>query len=168
MSDFFKYVGDKLLNYPTISLSKSIELKITELVIKKLNLRDIGQLRDRFEGQAYLDNQILKISSYIALLKFFNKNVPEININHLKDELYIIYQKKKYEIIPTSTNTLPSLDINKVKNPAIVVIQKGSQNYSVAGFISLDMLSNNDNFRKKGLRESEFIGFNNLIEFNEI
>ena len=50
-------------------MRNSVTNKIKNSVVKSLQLRDLGQLRDRFEGQSYLDQQISKLHSFNAHFK---------------------------------------------------------------------------------------------------
>ena len=64
-------------------------------------LKNINQLRDRFEGQAYMDKIMLKLTGLFVLEKHLNIGITELPI-FLDDsnELSIVrFNNKKYRII---------------------------------------------------------------------
>ena len=83
--------------------------KVIKSVTKKLNVKDVYRLKDRFDGHFYLKNQFKRIySSY-----FFQK---ELGIKLLSDQkplfckTEISFEEKKYSIVGTYSE-------NKIKIP---------------------------------------------------
>lgn len=164
MSEFFRYVGEKLSEYPVVYLSRTIEKSVQDLAVEKLQVRDIGQLRDRFEGQAYMDNHLLRIGSYLAVLNHLGIKAPEFSTELFALDMSLTIDGVDYNIIACKSGELPVLEKTQLNKPALFVIQKLPTAYSIAGVATLDVLSKKENVKATGIEKFHFCGFNDLAQ----
>lgn len=119
MHDFVKYVLPYNSRYITYNLSRADESKIISKTIESLGLTDLNQLRDRYEGIAFLENTMKRVVPLLILSKLLNielislralqpkKLTQSISINQLEFEIKVF----DYGTIPKFKilNTLPQL-----------------------------------------------------------
>jgi hypothetical protein len=156
---FVKYLAPFIRNLPQITLSKRIELDIQNHCMKLLSVKDMGELRDRFEGQKFLDNALFKVSSYSACANFLG--VSDFTIDEVmeKDKLSFIIDGLLYRLCVFNFGELP--EIGLIDTPLMFVLKKDKLTFSICGSASMDVLNDNANFiNVKGKRY--FIGFENL------
>jgi hypothetical protein len=169
MSEFLRQVGETLREYPTINFNRSFELQIQKIVLEYLDLKDLGKLRDRFEGQSFLEKSIRKISAYYSVLEYFGFEKPQMNINLSNDFNPIVnINGKDYDICVSEFGSFPKFRVNNFTKPIIFVLQKSIHTYSIAGVAELEILNDTSNFKSAGLMENDFISFNKLINISKI
>ncbi len=163
---YYKYIGNKIINFPQIKMSNLVTNKIKESVVEVLGLRDLGQLRDRFEGQAYLDQQIFKLHSYNASLNYLGLKIPEISKDYIENFKPIIKRKNDMlVVVPFKFETLPRIKIMDYKQPRIFVLCNSERNYTIIGIASVEVLNDKSNYinlDSKG-KIGDFIGFNKTV-----
>lgn len=166
MSDFYRYVGEKLIRYPKVSLSISLEKAVQQLAIEKLNVRDIGKLRDRFEGQAFLDNHLLKIGAYMAVLKFLSIKLPKISSDLLNLDMNVNFESKKLLIVACKAGNLPIIKESDLDKSVIIVIQSKPMNFSIAGIAPRELLVSKEGLKPAGIAKFNFSAFDKLEPLN--
>lgn len=134
-----------------ISISKIIELfvrvetpryldsKIQEIALSHLNLRDLGELRDKYDAQSYLNKLSDEIRSEFAIESFFDmgfdfvkrmdKNYPKMNYNIGEFDVQISYFTSKKKPI-----------ISNIK-PTILIFLKPEKSAFIGPLIQLDHLN---------------------------
>jgi hypothetical protein len=130
-----------------------------------LNVKNMGELRDRFEGQKFLDNAISKVSSFLACCNLLKLDIPSIEVILKMDKPIIEIDKVKYTLIVFEFGELPQIESSD--NPSILVLKKDKLTYSICGIASEEIMKNSANYTvDKGRRF--FTGFENLIELKEV
>ena len=82
---FFNVVIPHLKEFPSNKLLRIDEKNIRDVVLKKLNLRNENQLRDKFEGVQYYDKFLKIVGAKVSIFKIlnldssYNKDINEIN-----------------------------------------------------------------------------------------
>ena len=160
---YIKYVGEKIKGYPHYNVPRQLELKAQEIVLKELALKDMGQLRDKFEGQAYYDKKFKIVFGASVAYQYFEKPLPSFEfISSNSDLLTISHKNQKYEIIVSETGLLPDFSTKKVKHPVVIVFSHSSTKGCIAGIAPKSILLDKTNYVFQGLRGKFFKGFSQL------
>ena len=155
-------------NYP---ISSSLRIEVQQVAINHLGLRDIFQLRDRFEGQAYMDNLLLKVAALNVLEKCTGLDFIEwaaTKWDKKGDYTKITIGGKPYRVIPFFFGSLPLVH-SEIDIPIIfVAVRAGFSHGIVCGvLINLDF-ENQSLFVSKvsgtKTKLKKFIGFKFLTE----
>ena len=159
--------------YPE-SISQNEKIKITEIVVKHFNLKDANQLRDKFEGVAFLNNFINNLGGVLCLGKCLRIDFIDLKTtNPLNFSNIVKIGSKKFEVITFNYGEFPLID-PKSKYPVIFIINKDYQKFWIAGVANLKILNDNSNHKKMytGLMKSNdktnFIGFDLLLKINSL
>lgn len=162
---YYKVLGEKIVDCPQIKVSSATDNQIKDCVVEVVGVRDLGQLRDKFEGQAFLDDKLFKLQAYNACLNYLGKPLPKISKDYIENFKPIIRSENEILVmVPFRVETLPNMRIMEYKQPRIFVLHKGGFMYSIMGIASLDVLNNKSNYTNidsSGLT-GDFIGFDKL------
>ncbi|MCA0131144.1 hypothetical protein LBU54_01005 [Winogradskyella sp. D23] len=149
------------------------EFAVRDSVLNSLGLNNLNQLRDRYEGQTFLDKTLKKYGGLVACQKHLNIKVTSIDELNIKDFKPQIEGKKDiYDIKVFDFGALPALELSTIKNPLIFVIQKDKSTFSICGYGNRDLVldnlvdSNNETVNSVSLKN--FIGFSDLKPIEEI
>ena len=173
ITEFLKHTGEFLRQYPQIRLTMNEEYAVRNSVLNSLGLKNLNQLRDRFEGQTFLDKTIKNYGGLVACQKHLNIPVTTIDDLNIKDFKPQIKGKNGlYDIKVFDFGALPVLDLNGIKNPLIFVIQKDKSTFSICGYGNMDLVLNNlvdsNNESVNSVSLKNFIGFGDLKPIEEI
>jgi hypothetical protein len=160
-------------HYETVNYKGTI--KIQETVLNSLKLNNINELRDLYEGVAFIDKFSLKILSVIALETFLKLEL--IDWSAVNPKTYtpsIIISDKKINIIMSDYGEFPVID--KISDtPAIITIKKGTKDVWICGYADVETLNNNQNnsFLKGSMTKNidsktTFVGFEFLKPFKNL
>jgi|LauGreDrversion4_2_1035121.scaffolds.fasta_scaffold1298672_1 hypothetical protein len=139
MSDFFKFLGEKYSRYPQVKLNRSLVSQVQELVVTKLNLSNLNEVRDKFEGQKYLDNQVVRVLSRLALFEFYGKKKPTIDLSWLSSEPNLFpINDKLVSILATPFGELPSFKAETGVHDVVLLYHKDTITFSVIGVLSCE------------------------------
>ena len=156
MKEFISKVLAFRENFVIQSISRLEISKIKNVVIKYFNLKDEYQLKDRLDGAFFLNNFIKNIGGIIALEKFFNIDLIDLqNINPSSFSPIIEINKKKYLVITFNYGEFPSVDPNN-EFPVIFIINKDYNKFFICGVANIKSLRDKNNFKeiKTGLTRS--------------
>lgn len=165
MSEFFKYTGESILRSPNVTIRRSDVVNIQDLCVSALGFKNINSVRDRYDGQRFMDGQIRKIGSQYALADYFAIPKPILGDKLLGDPNPVIMIKGvKYQIISSDFGVLPVINKLDKNIDAIVTCRRDD-----ICFLLLGVLKKED-FEKKGIFKrnalgSSFIGYNSLSRF---
>ena len=162
MSDFFIKVGERIKTFPQIKISRTVEQYLQKATLMKLGLNNINALRDRYEGQSFLDRNRSRLFSNLAVREYLGEIIKGDSYRLLdENENIVIHKKNRYQIFTTPFGELPLIKDVKYKSNAILVFQRDIYSMQIAGVLEVKELNNKDNFRRKG-NYLEFIGFDKV------
>lgn len=162
MIDFVKHVGEKIIGYPRIKFNSTFIEEVREKVLKELKLTGMNQLRDRLEGQKFLDNSKNKIGAVRACQKYKGESLLDLTDLNLKE--YVPEINHNGEIVRIEAfnyGELPRLTSEKQNDPRIFVICLDESSYAICGYASADVIN-------QGTQKSKSISSltkENFIEF---
>lgn len=170
MNDFYTLLRDKLSKIEQIKLNKYLEVHIQEQVIKLLKVKDIGKLRDKFEGQAYLDKKTDLVFSYYVASDYIGLKRPKITYEFV-DQIKPLIQsdKKKYVIKTFNAGDFPEFDDKDYLAPRILLMKRDKYTYGIFGVLNISELNNRKNFEyftRTGSRMKKLINFDIIEDFN--
>ncbi|MDQ1085629.1 hypothetical protein [Siphonobacter sp. SORGH_AS_1065] len=160
--------------FKTIKIGYSDKKKIEQTALKLLNLRDLNQLRDRFEGVLFYERFAKQLSCELALEKLL-----EIEFIDWEKKATIRDYLPKIEIDNTlvNINTInfgeyPVLINENIEFPEIFCIYKKTGVVSICGLATVENLQNNrkelnSGAMVKGTRMA-FTGFKELKIFANV
>lgn len=173
MRDYIKYLLPYKKSYQTINLTRREIIVLEKLVIEYLKVRDIVELRDKFEGQAFLDNFLYKSIPIIGIQKYL-KNIfvdfENISVDKFLSE--IIVDGRVVNVIMFSSN-LPLIDIDN-DNPYIFIHSTENSTLQLCGYGHSQMVKDNllsikqYGFGSKVAIKGSFYGFNHLKTFEDL
>ena len=173
MKNFIRYVLPFKSTFQQIAVSRR-ELSVLEnLVIRYLSVRDLNELRDRFEGQAFLDNYLQKAVPLMGLQKYLKTDLVDfetISPDKIKPE--VVINGKIVNVIQFA-NHLPLLDTSD-NFPCIFIYATQKQTLELCGFASESIVQNfitdikKFGFGSKETMKGSFYGFDNLKMFESI
>lgn len=163
---FHKYAQEFFL-CEKINIPSSFRIKVEKMVIKKLGLQNINEVRDRFEGQAYLDKILLSMTSkYILNYYLTNETILDTDkIWNPEKQNIITIEETTYHLVPFYFGTLPKLTTQSNLPLIFCSIRTDFRAGSVFGFLKKYSINNENLFliNSSGLSTKyEFIGFKNL------
>lgn len=173
MKDYIKYLLPYKKSFQTINLTRREVVILEKLVINHLKVRDINELRDKFEGQAFLDNFLYKSIPIIGIQKYL-KNIfidfENISVDKFLSE--IIISDQVVNLVMFGSN-LPLIDIDN-NHPCIFIHSIENSTLQLCGYASSQIVKDNLlNIKRYGFGSKEtikgnFYGFNHLIIFNNL
>lgn len=174
MKEFLKEILVHNSKFKQVKISSLTIKSIQEIAVELLNLKDLNQLRDKYEGAAFLKRLSKEIMSFVAIerileIKLLNwelrkktKDYPfEIEINDRKIGINI-FEFGEYPVLIDETEN----------RPMIFCYLKGQDTIVVCGYASIDVILNN----KKEISNSTFVagqkvqftGFKDLKSINSV
>lgn len=170
-SKFYTYAKE-YIHSERINIPSSFKLQVQKLATKKLGLENINQVRDRFEGQAFMDKLMLVMTGKYVLECHLNKEIT-LNtgiIGRQENKNIVQIGSKEYHLVSFYFGTLPKI-INVSNLPLIFcAIRSDFKNGSVFGVLNIYSLNDKDLFSLKSnsMQSSyEFIGFNKLEKLSQ-
>jgi len=173
MKLFIKYTGEFLRDYPQISLNKTDEILMRNSVFEFLGLENINQLRDRFEGQVFLDKTVRNYGGLIACQKFLDIPITalsKINLRNFQPKVKI--NSTTYNVHVFDFGFLPAITEEESNFPTLFVIKKETLTFSLCGYADTSTIKNNlvtsqgDTSSPNGFKN--FIGFKDLINISDL
>lgn len=157
---------EKISDFPQINISKANDPLIQNCVLKISGLRDMGQLRDRYEGEAFYLNTLFKTYTYLASLEYLNIKKPKIDADFIEKLKPLVPFKDDIAVImPFRFGSLPVLKIMEYKKPRIFVLQKTLHSYAICGVADLNVLNDVNNYViNQNSDLGEFKAFDKLLQ----
>ena len=173
MKSFFKYAGEFLRTYPQIRITTREEILIRDECMKHLGLTNLGQLRDRYEGQSFFDKTLMNIGSLMAIQKHLGLSlidVSQIDLGDFKPKLII--NDQEIDVLVFDFGTLPLVNMDNLDRDTFFVIQKDRVTFNLCGVASKETIKENviDTHieRSTYANNMNFIGFSYLSSTEEI
>lgn len=157
-------LNSKIINLPQYKFGKTHVSNLKKICVKLLDLKDLGKLKDRYEGQQFLENKIRLIGSYFAALDFLNIKKPDLSFDTVKYHKPIIKKDNEtYVVVNFSNKSFPLLKIIEFKKPRIFVMEISENKFCVFGVGTVNVLNDKSNFEQNGSNTYAFKAFNKLI-----
>jgi hypothetical protein len=170
LSRFYSYAKDILSN-DKIEIPSTLKTKIQTAVIEKLGLDNINQLRDRFEGQAYLNKSMLSLTSIYVLEKSLSKEIklPSDFPFNSQNRHIVRIDEKSFHLVTSYFGNLPKIEIEPTLPLVFCGIRNDYKNGIFYGFLKNYEIENKELFHHKNtglISGYEFIGFKHLSAKN--
>jgi len=137
MIDYIRYILPYRRSFYTISLQKRDIVYFENMAVKFLKVRDLNELRDKFEGQAFLNNLLQKALPITALQKYLKIEFYDFNNVQADKILSEISINSRLINIVKFDQKLPLIDIEN-DNPYIFIHSIENQSMEICGFLSAD------------------------------
>lgn len=170
MREFLSDVVSNISNYGIVQLNHRTKVRTEEIVLGALGLKNLNQLRDRYEGVAFHENFNRKIMALCALEQYLEIELTEWKYIDPKDfQPTLDYLGLPIDVIISEYGHYPNI-ASKVKRPAVVMIQKDNKTVWVCGFAQKNVLKHFQDPKKfEGEMNKDkmttFNGFDQLILF---
>lgn len=160
MKDFIEHINPRLKEFDKYELSRSHEYKVRDQVIKHFKLKDINQLRDKFEGVAFLEKIYKKATALWITSKVFNTeliNLENFEPNSIK--LEFSFDNKNWEIIVFDYGDVPKFKI-KADTNYVLILKRNIYCFYFCGLLIAENCS--ELYENYNNTEFKFINFNIL------
>ena len=163
MSKYLLKIGPKLRSFPFIKILRHQIKDIDEIILSYLNVKDLGKLRDRFEGQSFYNNKSRIILAYLGVCKHLN--IVPLDIKEIDLDLFVPhvnYNGDRYKIVVSDFGEFPFIEKHNPE-PFIFVIARSNTEFSIAGYCSEKELKKSKNFIPHNANKMIFMSIENLI-----
>lgn len=149
MSSFYNILINGNFEIEYVKINKYIEINIQKYVVNILGVADLGKLRDKYEGQAFLDDKVDKIFSYLAVCDFFGIKRPSIDLQFVTNIKSVIeHNSYKYVIHSFDIESLPVFEVKEYLVPRILVMRQHKYTYGIIGIVPTDILNDEKRFKQ--------------------
>lgn len=170
MKEFLDKVFRYKKNFSSIRIGYSDKSKIENVALKLLNVKDLNQLRDRFEGALFYKRFLRELSAEIAVERHLNKSFINWEAKSAIRDYPSMVEDKDLKIGITSFDfgEYPILIDEAIDLPQIFTIFKGNDTILICGYASIETLRN---YREElpqsviSMRKVSFTGFEHLETF---
>jgi hypothetical protein len=122
--------------FKLVKVQRNFILKIQSAIVKRLNLNSIQELRDKYEGVAYFDNNLRKVGSNYCVESLLNGLKSQNYEIDLKENLNIInYKNSLFEIITFRFGQIPKIAIKTNNYDKIIVMQRDTNHFYLCGIL---------------------------------
>lgn len=121
----------------------SVLIKTQKIVLQQLGFSNINQLRDRFEGQKYLNSVLLKTYAFASLQLSFEN---EINHRELLEQIKtnsITLDSENYEIIISDMDSLPMVPKSELNSAILIFVNIATRDALIVGKASFKAILDN-------------------------
>lgn len=145
-----------------------LNTQLHNIAIKHLGLDNMNQLRDRYEGQAYLDRFLTKSYSEFAVQKMLGIDFVSLDLKASKSyKPVLVYNGKNYEIIGSSLEEYPLIPKGEYDYAMLSFVNLGRREVYVVGYCSYkNLLKLIDSADLSPTKSRSYIG--NLKDFSKI
>lgn len=173
MKDFITYVLPNKKKFQKVNVNR-VELNFLESkVVEYFNVKNLTEVRDRFEGATFLNNFLEKALPIFVLEKYLKISIIDwdnIDIKKIKD--YILIGDKKVNLI-FFKDELPLINETN-QNPIIFFQSNDFKEISICGYADIDVLETyQKNIKEYGIgsklkKMTSFYGFEKLKIFSKL
>jgi hypothetical protein len=169
---------DNVLKYKTLFHVVDVPYRdihlIQNKVLKELKLKDLNELRDRFEGEQFYNNRLSKCLPIVSLEKLLKIKLFDWEKSELKDiQSNIIISDTKISLNLSLYGGTPEID-KDTDLPAIFFILNNRKEVWICGFASNGTIKKHQGKQRtigigsKSKEVVEFTGFNHLKKFDSL
>lgn len=171
MHDFVKYVLPHNSSFVQYKLSRADESKIINRTIESLGLIDLNQLRDRFEGVAFLENTMKRVVPLLILSKLLKLELISLSTfqpKKLTNKISI--SQFEFEVKVFDYGTIPKFKILNTL-PQLLFMRRDPYSYLFCGIATTKLLNKEtekkfDGNNITGKEIVPFINFGELETFD--
>lgn len=168
-SDFreFELHAKKILLSDRIAIPSSFKTKVQNLGLERLGLKSMNHVRDRYEGQAFMNRLMLKLSGIYLASKVLKLDINLESLFLEKSEDYFVrINNLDFKLISFYYGTLPIVKVGPKTPLAFFAVKSDFTSGCFFGTLIEYDLHDNLQFKKANdtmLKESfKFIGFDYL------
>jgi hypothetical protein len=146
MNEFLQIVNTKLNQFKKFQFSKTIEYSIRDQVLNHLKLDNINQLRDKFEGVAFLEKTLqrsLSLHVISSILGVELINLHKIDIPKLNNK--VLFKERKIQIVLFNFGELPIIQLDKELTYFFLLKRDNFCYYYCGNIEGLEIHNNMDN-----------------------
>lgn len=174
MREFVKEVLPYSNNFICTDIPTREISRFKNIALNSLGLQNINQLRDKYEGSAFLQSFMIKVLPIIALEKHFKIELQDWDKLNPKNFVPMIYYKgTKVKIYSSQFGRIPLIDIENNISAIISMVREDNRVVWICGVASRSTLNGNQRLDivdgsplKKD--KSFFSGFDKLKQFSSI
>lgn len=174
MKEFVKYAIPHIMEQENISLPSKFKGAIEIEALSQLKLKNLGELRDRYEGQAYLDRLLSSISSNLLIESQLGISLVDMNNipKSIEDIVVVELNGQKFRVISFMFGDLPIVQTS-VKLPIIFCsLRPEYKSGCVCGALyDYDYEDKTTFISESSVARGEskrFIGFSQLVELPKV
>lgn len=163
-TDFFRIVGERIRKFPTVRIGRTTEQLLQKEIVKRMGVTDMNALRDRFEGQQFLENHRSRLFANLAVREFLGEphrsrtlELIEENDNHIE------INGRRHEVVSIPFGALPQFKRDDYPNPVILVFQRDIFSMYIFGIIEPEDIVDENNYVTNS-SSREFIAFDKIKE----
>ena len=157
----------RIAHFQSVKIPRYIIGKIQDCALKHLNVKDMGKLRDRMEGQTYYErlmNDIIAEYAFENIIGLPNFDWEKRMVKSYKRKVYS-FGNEQLNLINFCDNALPRFEKNEVDNGVFVFVNPDSK-VLVSGLATRAELSAYARDKMKGM--AEFSNFEQLTPFSSV
>lgn len=163
MKLYFEYVHPHLKKFIPIKISKTVYRDSQNKCVEILNLKDMNQLRDKFEGISFFNNMFKGIFGLAVLEKFLNISLLD-NKNIVTNKTFNLNQVGlNIDVVTFDFGELPKINLTTL-NSTIFILKNDNHSGWICGFISNSDISNPENYKeiKESVYNNDYAYFTNF------
>lgn len=160
--DFYRIIGERIKKFPTIRIGRTTEQFLQKEVVSRIGVADMNGLRDRFEGQRFLDNHRARLFASIAVREFIGETIRTQTLKLLEENNnFITINERRYEILTLPFGTLPQFKRENYNDPIVLVFQRDMFSMCIVGILEPDEIFNEKNYVTNNSNR-EFVAFDKI------
>jgi hypothetical protein len=165
---FHQYTKELLKNPEPIPLKTIHELQ--NIALKNLGLSNLNQLRDKFEGQAYLNRFLLSVTAQFIADQHFKVETDFIlKMSSLKNNAnFYSHSGTNYRLISILYGTIPEIPLDATEPLIFCIVQKNYRGGWIIGSLLSYEFTDPTLFyhiTSPILKSKKFIGFDQIVPF---
>ena len=171
MNDFLKYVIPFKQKFTSVKVTSLFTEKVKETVLDQLGLKNLNQLRDKFEGVAFYE----KVLNFLFGLSVLENHllcsiIDWRNVKQKKLQSNLALLNLDVDVVTFKMGELPIVEKHS-ERPVIFVLRRNEKNGWICGLASVQTLNSLDNQKEitsVGVNKSKvhFTNFNKIEIFS--
>ncbi|MCE1169616.1 MAG: hypothetical protein LWX70_16165 [Sphingobacteriia bacterium] len=148
---------------------------LKKITLKNLGISNLYNLRDRFEGQAYLERFLVRSYGELALEKYFDQPIIDLDQkeNNKDYSPAFFYGDKKIALFSFTAGQYPKINRDKFDIGVFILVNLDYRTSEILGFLDFSLLLQLvDNKHLSPLQRKLYFGefkeFVQLVPINEI
>ena len=149
-ADFYRIIGERIKDFPCVRVGRTMEQLLQKEVVKQIGVADMNALRDRFEGQQFLDNHRSRLFANLAVREYLGENIRRRELNLIdENENFIFIRGVQVEILVTPFGSLPQFKRESYPFPVLIIFQRAQFTFYISGILERIEILNESNYMNK-------------------